>query len=49
MEEKIEEALEQGGNEKTIELVRNMLKENADMDFISRVSGLSIEKINNIK
>lgn len=41
MEEKIEDAL----NEKTIELVRNMLKENADIDFISRVSGLSIDEI----
>ena len=32
-----------------IEMVRNMLKENANIDFISKVSGLSIEKIEEIK
>ena len=32
-----------------IEIVRNMLKENSGIDFISKVSGLSIEKIEEIK
>ena len=32
-----------------IEMVRNMLKENASIDFISKVSGLSLDKIKEIK
>ena len=39
---------EEGVKEKTIEMVKKMLKEKADIDFISRVSGLSKEKIEEI-
>ena len=35
--------------EKTIEMVKKMFKENASIDFISRVSGLSKEEIEKIK
>ncbi|MBR3721996.1 MAG: nuclease [Selenomonadaceae bacterium] len=40
-----EEAYEEAGEKKTIELTANMLKENASMDFISRVTSLPIDKI----
>ena len=40
---------EEGIKEKTIEMVKKMFKENASIDFISRVSGLSKEEIEKIK
>ena len=40
---------EEGVKEKTIEMVKKMFKENASIDFISRVSGLSKEEIEKIK
>ena len=39
---------EEGIKEKTIEMVKKMFKENASIDFISRVSGLSKEEIEKI-
>jgi len=48
IEQGIEKGIEKGAKEKTIELIKNMLKENVDIEFISRVSGLTIEEINNI-
>ena len=41
--------IEQGKEQRNIEMVRNMINENASIDFISKVSGLSIEEINKIK
>ena len=41
--------IEQGIEQKQLEMVRNMLQENASIDFISKVSGLSLEEINKIK
>ena len=38
-----------GIEQNKIEMVKNMLEEDADLDFISRVSKLSIEEINKIK
>ena len=36
-------------NKGKLEVVKNMLKEQTDTNFISKVTGLSIEKINLIK
>ncbi len=38
-----------GKKENSIEIAKNMLKENTDVDFISRVTGLSKEEIENLK
>ena len=43
------EGLDEGIEKTKIEMVKNMLKENADIDFIVKVSGLTIEAINEIK
>ncbi|MBQ8219403.1 MAG: hypothetical protein IJZ79_06595, partial [Bacilli bacterium] len=44
----IEQGIEQGiENEKT-EIVKKMLQENTDINFISKITGLSIEEINKI-
>mgnify|MGYP004466243393 CR=1 FL=1 len=40
---------EEGVKENTIEMVKKMFKENASIDFISKVSGLSKEEIEDIK
>ena len=45
----VSQGIEQGIEENKIEMIRNMLKENASIDFIVKVSGLSIEEINHIK
>ena len=39
----------EGREEKTKEIVKSLLKENSSIDFISRVTGLSINEINKIK
>ena len=49
MEEKTKEALEQGKIEEKKSIVLNMLKENANIKFISKVTGLSIKEIEDIK
>ena len=41
--------IEQGIEQRNIEMVRNMLNENISIDLISKVSGLSIEEIEEIK
>ena len=41
--------IEQGIEQRNVEMVRNMLSENISIDLISKVSGLSIEKIEEIK
>ena len=45
----LKEGLEQGIEQEKINIVKNMLKEQTDINFISKVTGLSIEKINLIK
>ena len=47
--EGLDEGISLGIEQKEIEMVRNMLKENASIDFISKVSGLSVDEINEIK
>ena len=48
-EEGIKEGIEKGIATNTIDMVKKMFKENASIDFISRVSGLSKEEIEDIK
>ena len=43
--EGIKEGIEQGSNQRNIEIAKNMLKENIDIKIISKVTGLSIEDI----
>ena len=45
----LEEALNNKEKETTIEIARNMLKENMDINMISKVTGLSIDEIKNIE
>ena len=44
-----EEGIEQGSNIKELELIRNMLEEGTDYDFISRVTGKTVEEIKEIE
>lgn len=39
----------EGHNDATVEIARNMLKENIDINIISKVTNLSIEEITNLK
>ena len=39
----------EGSNLKELELVKNMLKENTDYDFISRITGKTVEEIKEIE
>ena len=43
------EGIEIGQKKKSLQIVQNMLKENADASFISKVTGLSKEEIQQIK
>ena len=45
----LDEGKSLGIEQTKIEIVKNMLKENASIDFIVKVSGLTIEEINHIK
>ena len=38
-----------GKEEKVIELVKNMLNENMEMNFIAKLTGLTIDRISEIK
>ena len=49
IEKGIEKGIEQGIEQQTIELTKNMLKENIDINQISIITGLSINEINNLK
>ena len=40
---------EEGKKEKSIEIAKNMLKEGLDVNLISKLSGLTIDEINNLK
>ena len=45
----LDEGICLGIEQKQIEIVKNMLKENTDISFISRITNLSLEKIEEIK
>ncbi|MBQ9071682.1 MAG: hypothetical protein IJY25_00795 [Bacilli bacterium] len=53
MLDKVEQGYKEGhenGREEGIEMIaQNMLKEKVDINFISKVTGLTIDKINNLK
>ena len=40
--------IQEGIEQQTIELTKNMLKENADINFISKITGLSTDEITKI-
>ena len=44
-----EQGIEQGQQEEKIEIAKNMLSENIDVGFISKITGLSIDFINKLK
>ena len=44
-----DETFRDGAEQRNIEIARRMLTENADINFISRVTSLSIDEINNLK
>ena len=46
---KYKEGLAEGANEKVIAVAKAMLRHGDDIDYISLVSGLSIEEINTIR
>lgn len=48
-EEGLKEGLEKGIKEKSIEIAKNMLKDNVDINIISKYSGLSVEEITLLK
>jgi len=43
-----EQGIEQGQQERNVEIAKNMLKEDADINFISKVTGLSIGQISEL-
>lgn len=47
-QEEYDKGIEQGLNEKTIEIAKNMLNKGTDISFISEITGLSIEDIKKI-
>ena len=48
-EQGISQGIEQGQKERNVEIAKNMLAEKSDIEFISKVTGLSVEEINNLK
>ena len=46
-EEGLKEGLKEGKKNKSIEIAKNMLKDNVDINIISKYSGLSVEEIKN--
>jgi len=49
IEEGLKEGLKEGEKNKSIEIAKNMLKDNVDINIISKYSGLNIEEINKLK
>ena len=43
------EGIEQGAKKEKLEIANNMLQENVDINFISKVTNLSIKDIENLK
>ena len=48
-EEGIKEGIEKGSKNEKINIAKNMLKDNVDINIISKYSGLSIEEIENLQ
>ena len=48
-QERLKEGLKKGAEDKAIEIALKMLENGSDINFIADVTGLSIEKINEIK
>ena len=48
IEQGIEQGLREGEHAKTIEIAKEMLKENIDINIISKVTNLSISEINSL-
>ena len=44
-----ENGKQDGKNEEKLEIAKNLLSENIDISVISKLTGLSIEEINNLK
>ena len=49
LQEGIEKGLEAGEKNKSIEIAKNMIEKNIEINIISEVTGLSIEEIENLK
>lgn len=49
LKEGLEKGLKEGAENKAIEIALKMLENGSDVNFIADVTGLSIEKINEIK
>ena len=49
LKEGLEKGLKKGAEDKAIEIALKMLENGSDINFIADVTGLSIEKINEIK
>ncbi|WP_289146276.1 hypothetical protein [uncultured Megamonas sp.] len=49
MEKGLKEGLKKGAEDKAIEIALKMLENGSDVNFIADVTGLSVEKINEIK
>ena len=47
--EGIKEGIKEGVEQRQLEIIRNMIKENASDEFIISVTGITREKLNNIK
>lgn len=43
------EGLQQGSYQSKIQIAKNMLEENMDINLISKLTGLKVEEINSIK
>jgi len=48
-EKGIEKGIEQGSKQEKMEIAKNMLEENTDIDFICKVTNLSKEEVENLK
>lgn len=47
--EGIEQGVKQGQNENRLEIAKNMISENMDIEMISKITGLPKEKIESLK
>ena len=47
--EGIDEGIVEGRNERNIEIAKNMLDTNAKEDYISKITGLSVDEIRKLK
>ena len=48
MEKGMEKAMEKGAREKALSIAKEMKKYNTDISFIVKITGLTIEEVNNI-